>query len=69
LDPITPALKQHQEGIINTVRNESEEAYPKLIEMLGNSIIVGIGKGETKKFSEQACSKDCLINLKVSLNY
>lgn len=69
LDPITPQLRQHQESIINTVRNESEEAYPKLVEMLGPNLIVGIGKGETKKFSEQACSKDCLINLKVSLNY
>jgi ribonuclease-3 len=31
--------------------------------------ILGIGSGETKKISEQMCSKNCLINLGISVNY
>lgn len=34
-----------------------------------NSIIIGLGKGNTKKSAEQLCSKECLNSLDISLNY
>lgn len=34
-----------------------------------NSMIIGLGKGVTKKSAEQMCSKDCLNSLEISPNY
>lgn len=50
---------------------EYKNIYKELLMILQkeNSIILGIGKGSTKKITEQECSKNCLINLEISLNF
>jgi dsRNA-specific ribonuclease len=35
----------------------------------GQKIILGKGQGKTKKIAQQECSKNCLLNLKISTNY
>jgi dsRNA-specific ribonuclease len=69
LDPITHKLLNNQKGILEILKNESEEAFLKASSLKAESLIVGLGRGETKKISEQDCSKNALENLGISLNY
>lgn len=61
---------QSQNKILQIIKDETDEdTYTEFINSLKNNIVIGIGKSNTKKSSEQACSKECLINLKISVNY
>lgn len=46
-----------------------ENPYTTLESLLKDNILLGMGKSNTKKYSEQECSKDCLLNLNISVNY
>lgn len=46
-----------------------EEPMFILNKTIQGKFVLGIGSGDTKKSSQQDCSKQCLTNLKVSLNY
>lgn len=48
-------------------RDQQQEEYNKLAK--SSLIILGIGKGSKRKIAEQDCSKNCLNNLDVSLNF
>ena len=65
-DNIPENILKKQNTIIKTINNESNE-ISKID--LNKNIILGIGQANTKKSSEQECSKDCLINLNIGLNY
>ena len=62
-------LRKNQEKNLAIIKNENIEAYQKLILLLKTHLLMGIGRAETKKASEQCCSKDTLTNLNISLNY
>lgn len=73
-DNIQAKLLKKQEEILSLIKSESlnsdfPNAYNELVDSLKECIILGIGKGNTKKITEQMCSKNCLLNLDVSLNY
>ena len=65
-DNIPENILKKQNTIIKTINNESND-ISKID--LNKNIILGIGQANTKKSSEQECSKDCLINLNIGLNY
>lgn len=59
----------NQNQIKNEVKNESEEGYNILIELMKKNYIITIAKGKTKKISEQECSKLALNLLKVPKDF
>lgn len=76
---IKSKIQANQQKILNVIKNDisfnqqelNTSIFTELQQLLQaeNKIILGIGKGNTKKITEQNCSKDCLINLNISLNY
>lgn len=54
-------------SMLNALTAINREFTPDNIN--NEDIILGIGKGKTKRASEQECSKNCLINLNISLNF
>lgn len=67
-------IKSKQRNILKKLDNEvrlseknSNDIYENID--LKTYYIIGVGKGSTKKIAEQDCSKSCLINLDISLNY
>jgi ribonuclease-3 len=67
---ITDELRTKQREILNIIKAESSEGYENTRKLMkDDDVLLGIGKSDTKKKSEQMCSKDCLINLKIPLNY
>lgn len=73
-DNLKTKLLKKQEEILTVIKSECNHiefpnAYKELIESLKECVILGMGKGSTKKITEQMCSKNCLINLGISLNY
>lgn len=61
----TEARKIHEK----LLRSLPEEPYKVLKASIDGKFVLGIGSGDTKKSSQQDCSKNCLTNLKVSHNY
>lgn len=59
-------VKKNQE---KTLKSLPEEPRNILLKTLNGHFVLGVGVGETKKSSQQNCSKQTLINLRVSLNY
>lgn len=57
-------IKNIQNKIINKLNNFKIE-----VSNLDKNYILGYGIEKTKKKAEQECSKDCLINLDISINY
>lgn len=51
------------------IKSLPEEPYKVLKDSMNGKFVLGIGSGDTKKSSQQDCSKNCLTNLKVSHNY
>jgi len=62
---ISDKIYKNQNNIIKKVK----ENFDILKLDLEKNVILGIGQSNTKKNSEQECSKDCLINLNIPLNY
>jgi len=67
-------IKKINEKLLENILNEQYKYYKFISpDTRKNSntclLILGIGKGNTKKISEQECSKFCLDALKVSRNY
>jgi ribonuclease-3 len=68
-------VAKHQSEMLKVIKSENEEEYTKLVDKLNGKdnsdghVLLGMGKSNTKKSAEQACSKDCLENLRVSVNY
>lgn len=73
-------IQNNQEKIFNIIKNDTinnlqdtefVNSYTDLLSYLKNenNMILGIGKGTTKKITEQECSKNCLLNLNISLNF
>lgn len=68
-------LIKKQQEILTLIKNETnsnpefQNVYNEILDTLKQAVILGLGKGNTKKITEQMCSKNCLINLGVSLNY
>lgn len=58
--------KKIHEKILSSLQEEPREVLSKVIR---GKFVLGTGSGDTKKSSQQDCSKQCLINLGVSLNY
>lgn len=72
----TPRLFRRQKEILNIIKNdmkdcegENKEGLEKLTLLLKDNTLLGMGKSNTKKYSEQECSKDCLLNLNISVNF
>jgi ribonuclease-3 len=66
-DPVeySQASKIHEK----LMKSLPEEPMSVLNKSIEGKFVLGIGYGDTKKSSQQDCSKQCLTNLKVSLNY
>lgn len=58
--------KKIQEKILKSL---PEEPKGLLLKSLNGHLVLGTGTGETKKSSQQNCSRQTLLNLGVSLNY
>lgn len=48
-------------------KDQKSEEYKEIID--NALVIIGIGKGSKRKIAEQECSKNCLNNLNISLNF
>lgn len=61
-------IESKRNEILQIVENDQKhEEYNEL--MNNDLIILGIGKGSKRKIAEQECSKNCLNNLNISLNF
>jgi ribonuclease-3 len=61
-------VESKRNEILQIINNDQKyEEYNDLI--TSDLVILGIGKGGKRKIAEQECSKNCLNNLKISLNF
>lgn len=59
----------HDDSVSSLKYTVYENIYNEIKSLMDTNVLIGLGKGSTKKIAEQNCSKECILNLNIPLNY